>query len=213
MLVARQDNGRPCSFATKRELEPRGGVRTYLTDAVPEVQVEGRGSEDDLWEASGGAERAVEVDAAALVEDPVQRLGPPLVRRHAEPRDGRGLVPELRGLLRHRHPRDEVIDTPVDGQPHVAERDVGRRAGAAGVGRLRRNHDGAAMQLQQDHQHGGDVEEGEERAAFHGFDGCSVGTERSEAREGRREVRGERRGKGEIEAAAAGREARERATV
>jgi hypothetical protein len=31
-------------------------------------------------------------------------------------------------------------------------------------------------------------------------------TERSEAREGRREVRGERRGKGEIEAAAAGRE-------
>jgi hypothetical protein len=57
------------------------------------------------------------------------------------------------------------------------------------------------------------VEEGEERAAFHGFDGCSVGTERSEAREGRREVRGERRGKGEIEAAAAGREARERATA
>jgi hypothetical protein len=41
---------------------------------------------------------------------------------------------------------------------------------------------------------------------------CSVGTERSEAREGRREVRGERRGKGEVEAAAAaaGREARER---
>jgi hypothetical protein len=40
---------------------------------------------------------------------------------------------------------------------------------------------------------------------------CSVEIERSEAREGRREVRGERRGKGEIEAAAAaGREARER---
>jgi hypothetical protein len=32
----------------------------------------------------------------------------------------------------------------------------------------------------------------------------------SEAREERREVRGERRGKGEIEAATAGREARER---
>jgi hypothetical protein len=88
-----------------------------------------------------------------------------------------------------------------------------QNAGAAGVGRLRRNHDGATMQLQQDHQRGGDVEEGEERAAFHGFDGFSVGTERSEAREGRREVRGERRGKGEIEAAAAGREARERAAA
>jgi hypothetical protein len=32
-------------------------------------------------------------------------------------------------------------------------------------------------------------------------------------REGRREVRGERRGKGEIEVAAAGREARERAAA
>jgi hypothetical protein len=31
-----------------------------------------------------------------------------------------------------------------------------------------------------------------------------VGTERSEAREGRRDVRGERRGKGEIEAAVRG---------
>jgi hypothetical protein len=134
-----------------REPEPRGGVRTYLADAVPEVRVEGRGGEDDLWEASGGAERAVEVDVAALVGDPVQRLGPPLVRRHAKPRDGRGLVPELRGLLRHRHPRDDVVDATVDGQPRVAERDVGRRAGAAGVGRLRHNHDGAAMQLQQDH--------------------------------------------------------------
>jgi hypothetical protein len=42
---------------------------------------------------------------------------------------------------------------------------------------------------------------------------CLVGTERSEAREGRKEVRGERRGKGEREAAAAGREARERAAA
>jgi hypothetical protein len=42
---------------------------------------------------------------------------------------------------------------------------------------------------------------------------CSVGTERSVTREGRREVRGERRGKGEIEVAAAGREARERAAA
>jgi hypothetical protein len=42
---------------------------------------------------------------------------------------------------------------------------------------------------------------------------CLVRTERSEAREGRKEVRGERRGKGEIEAAAAGREARERAAA
>jgi hypothetical protein len=42
---------------------------------------------------------------------------------------------------------------------------------------------------------------------------CSIGTERSEARKGRREVRGERRGKGEIEAAATGREARERAAA
>jgi hypothetical protein len=41
---------------------------------------------------------------------------------------------------------------------------------------------------------------------------CMVGTERSEAREGRKEVRGERRGKGEIEAAA-GREDRERAAA
>jgi hypothetical protein len=43
---------------------------------------------------------------------------------------------------------------------------------------------------------------------------CLVEIERSEAREGRKEVRGERRGKGEIEAAAAaGREDRERATA
>ena len=145
----------------------------YLADAVPEVRVEGGGGEDDLREAGGGAERAVEVDAAARVSDPVERLGPPLVRRHAEPRDGRGLVPELRDLLRHRQPRDEVVHAPVDGQRRVAERDVGRRAGAAGVGRLGRR---AAMQLQQDRQQqrgggGGDVDDvegGERAAASHG---------------------------------------------
>jgi hypothetical protein len=42
---------------------------------------------------------------------------------------------------------------------------------------------------------------------------ASPGTERSETRKGRREVTGERRGKGMIEAAAAGREDRERAAA
>jgi hypothetical protein len=61
---------------------------------------------------------------------------------------------------------------------------------------------------------GGRCRRGRGRAARPGLGRCcSVGTERSEAREGRREVRGERRGKGEIEAAAAEREARERAAA
>jgi hypothetical protein len=201
MLVAQQDNGRSCAFATERESQSREAVcvRTWpmryqrcgLKDAAVRMtcgKLVAARSEPSRWMSR------------PWLEIPCSASDHHLYAGTREPRDGRGLVPELRGLLRHRHPRDEVVDASVDGQPRVAERDVGRR-------------DGAAIQLQQDHQRGGDVEEGEERAAFHGFDGFSVGTERSEAREGRREVRGERRGKGEIEAAAAGREARERAAA
>jgi hypothetical protein len=101
------------------------------------VRVERRGGEDDLREAGGGAERAVEVDAAAGVGHAVQRLRPPLVRRHAQPGDGRGLVPELRDLLLHRQPRHQVVGAPLHRQPLVAERYVGRLlAGAAGEGRV-----------------------------------------------------------------------------
>jgi hypothetical protein len=40
----------------------------------------------------------------------VQRFGPPVVLRHLQPRDGRGLVHHLRDLFFQRHPRDQVVD-------------------------------------------------------------------------------------------------------
>ena len=71
----------------------------YLCNAVPEGGVEGGGGEDDLGEHGGGLDGAAEADPLPVAGDAVQRLGPPLVRGDAEPRNGGGRINQLRNLL------------------------------------------------------------------------------------------------------------------
>lgn len=48
-------------------------------DGGPKGAIEGRGHEEDLGEAGGGVNGAVEGDAGAIGGDAVEALGPPLV--------------------------------------------------------------------------------------------------------------------------------------
>jgi hypothetical protein len=105
------------------------GKVPYLTDAEPEVVVEGGGREQHLREAGGG----VEVEPLARGGQTMQRLVPPLVPGDAKPRDPRRLVAQLRDLLRGRQPGHQVRRALRWGQRHVAESEAlgrlrGRRA-------------------------------------------------------------------------------------
>lgn len=111
---------------------------------VPEVGVEGGGSEDDLREAGGGRDGAVEADAVADVGDAVEGLRPPLVGGDAEAGDRRSGVDELLDLLVQCESRDEIADSFFHRQRGSAEWEgfgewVGR---VAGVRRLSRRRDG-----------------------------------------------------------------------
>jgi hypothetical protein len=100
----------------------------YLADAEPQVVVEGGGGEQHLREAGGGAHGAGEVEALAGVGQPVERLVPPLVRGHAQPRHAGRHVAELRHLLRRRHPGHQVRGASLASQnayPWVASADDG----------------------------------------------------------------------------------------
>lgn len=114
------------------------GKVPYLTDAEPEVVVEGGGREQHLREAGGGADGGVEVEPLARGGQTVQRLVPPLVPGDAEPRDPRRLVAQLRDLLRGRQPGHQVRRALRRGQRHVAEREALRRLRGRRAARERR---------------------------------------------------------------------------
>jgi hypothetical protein len=98
---------------------------------VHERRVEGRRETDRLREDRS--------DARA--RDTVQRLVPPLVGRHVEPRDRGGLVRELRDLLGDGHARDEIARPPLEGELEVLV-GLGRlRHGRSRAGGPRKGHD------------------------------------------------------------------------
>lgn len=97
-------------------------IYIYLSNAIPEMGIEGSGGEYDLREHGGGGDGAVETDASAVSRDAMQRLRPPLVGGDVEARDGGCRVDELLDLLVEREARDEVVDSGADGKLSVAER-------------------------------------------------------------------------------------------
>ena len=93
---------------------------THLADPIPEKGIEGSAGENDLGEACGGADSAVELDATPA-NDAVQRLRPPLVGGDTESRHAGRRVDELGHLLVEREARDEVPSSVEDGQREFAE--------------------------------------------------------------------------------------------
>ena len=79
----------------------------------------------------------------ALAEDSVQGFAPPIVGRHAEARDGPGLIHELRGLLLQRHAVYQVSRSLLRGQTGVHERQRADflRASAGQEEETRKNRD------------------------------------------------------------------------
>lgn len=90
-------------------------------DRRPEGAVEGGGGEDDLGEAGGGLDGAVEGDAGAIGGEAVEGLRPPLVMRDAEAGDGGGVVGELLDLLREGEEGDEGPGPGFEREGGVAE--------------------------------------------------------------------------------------------
>ena len=95
-------------------------------DAAHELLVEGRAEADGLREDRRDAGEG----------DAVEALIPPVVLGDAEARDGGRGVHHLRDLLFERHPRDEIVNAPGDGERCVFVR--GRRRLPAGAS-LRRS--------------------------------------------------------------------------
>lgn len=90
-------------------------------DRRPQGAVEGGRGEDDLGEAGGGLDRAVEGDAGAIGGDAVEGLRPPLVVRDAESGDGGGVVGELLDLLRESEEGDQRLRSGFEREGSVAE--------------------------------------------------------------------------------------------
>ena len=91
------------------------------SDSVPEEGVEGGCTEDDLREAGGGGDGAVEVDAGADASYAVEGLAPPLVGGDAEAGDGRSGVDELGEFFLKCESGEKIFGSLGDGEFGVAE--------------------------------------------------------------------------------------------
>jgi hypothetical protein len=134
---------------------------TYPSDELPERGVERRGGADDLRERGGAREGAAEPHPGPRVRHAVQRLGPPLVAGHPEPRHPGRVVHQQPHLLGAGQPGHEVPRPRPQRQRLPAERQ--RRRGAARRARERRGRRRRGRRRRRDEE-----EEQEEGAASHG---------------------------------------------
>lgn len=103
----------PIQQQKKAERERERELQIHLTNLVPVEDIEGSCGEDDLREAGSGIDAPTEVNPSPASGHAVQRLGPPLVGRDAEPRHPRGGAHQLGHLLVQCEPRHQVP------QPHL----------------------------------------------------------------------------------------------
>lgn len=99
-------------------------IQTHLSDRFPQGRVEGGSGCDDLREAGGGREVALEPSPGPHVRDPVESFRPPLVALDPEPGDRRGVVHQQLHLLLQCEPPNEVPHPVGDRLRHLAEREA-----------------------------------------------------------------------------------------